>query len=446
MRIFVAQCVHTRTQADTRAINNVTMASKEQINSIKNRYKIVGNCDALNHAIDLATKVARVDLSVLVLGENGTGKEIVPRIIHDASARKGKKYLALNCGAIPEGTIDSELFGHAEGAFTGSVGRREGYFATADGGTLFLDEVGELPLQTQVRLLRVLETGEFIPVGSNEPRKTNVRIVAATNVDMRRAIREGRFREDLFYRLSAVTINIPPLRERGLDIDMLFRYFANENMQRFQIPPVRLNEAARQMLLRYPWPGNVRQLKNVVDSMSVLCEEREIGPEQLAQFIPADESHTQIAPIGANHSPASTSATIDNQDLDVIVKMIKGLALEVDTLKKEVAELKRSAQPIMIGHRNHGPQGNTTMFDAADIYEEIIGDEVTAETAATMNEQPSRPKTLQELEEKQIRDSLERNDGNRRKTALELNLSERTLYRKINEYGLNPKNNPKDSL
>lgn len=414
------------------------MASRERdLQNIKKHYNVVGNCDALNHALELAIKVARVDFSVLVLGENGVGKEVIPRIIHDASARKGKRYLAINCGAIPEGTIDSELFGHTEGAFTGSVGKREGYFAAADGGTLFLDEVGELPLQTQVRLLRVLETGEYIPVGSNEPRKTNVRIVAATNVDMKRAIREGKFREDLFYRLATVTINMPPLRERGMDIDMLFRKFALENAERFHKDAIRPNEAARQMILKYPWPGNVRQLKNVVDSMSILSDTNEITPAVLANFIPADESHTQIAPLTPDHSPAPTGMTIENQDLDVILHMIRSLAREVETLKKEVAELKHSAPPVMIGNKKGGFPTQPAAFDTADFIEEIITDDPVSDFTDIMIDE--RPKTIQQMEEEQIRESLERNNGNRRKTAQELNLSERTLYRKINDYGLNKK-------
>lgn len=423
------------------------MATKEQIlQPIKQRYNIVGNCDALNHALELAVRVARVDLSVLVLGENGSGKEIMPRIIHDASSRKGHKYLALNCGAIPEGTIDSELFGHTEGAFTGSVGKREGYFAAADGGTLFLDEVGELPLQTQVRLLRVLETGEYIPVGANEPRKTNVRIVAATNVDMKRAIQEGKFREDLFYRLSAVTINIPPLRERGTDIDMLFRKFALENQERYKMPPIRLNDSARAMLMRYPWPGNVRQLKNIVDSMSILCDEREITPETLSLFIPADDQHTQLASVNAHSMPTWGSASLEADDMAKLLVTIKQLADDVKKLKHDVAELKQrqgssqaegghdsSYGTIMIEHRAH--HGAAPAIQEDDFYEEIPEDSDTTAGAAAEN----RPLTLQEMEETQIRESLERNGGNRRKTAKELNLSERTLYRKINDYGLNRK-------
>ena len=427
------------------------MADKNQIlTQLKQHYHIVGNCDALNRALELSLKVARVDLSVLVLGENGSGKEIIPRIIHDSSNRKNKKYLALNCGAIPEGTIDSELFGHTEGAFTGSVGKREGYFAAADGGTLFLDEVGELPLQTQVRLLRVLETGEYIPVGSNEPRKTNVRIVAATNVDMKRAIREGRFREDLYYRLSAVTINIPPLRERGNDIDLLFRKFALENQDKYMMPPVRLNDKAREMLMRYPWPGNVRQLKNVVDSMSILSEERNITPETLALFIPADDTHTQVATLETQKVPMQIGGAINSDDIEMLWRTIEKLSKDVNALKEEVQELKKSKPHVSLQHLPHPKEyasSGVTFDHPADvevrsmpsdetIYEEII--DIDADSPA-QDAAGNRRKTLQEIEEEQIRESLKRNNGNRRKTAQELNLSERTLYRKINDYGLDRK-------
>lgn len=434
-----------------KAINPVkNMGDRDQIlKGVKQRYNIVGNCDALNRAIELALKVASVDFSVLILGENGTGKEIIPNIIHKESTRKKKQYLALNCGAIPEGTIDSELFGHEEGAYTGSVGKREGYFAAADGGTLFLDEVGELPLQTQVKLLRVLETGEYIPVGANEPRKTNVRIVAATNVDMKRAMREGRFREDLFYRLAAVTINIPPLRERGNDIDMLFRMFALENQNKYQTPPIRLNAAARDLLLKYPWPGNVRQLKNVVDSMSVLCEEREVTAETLKLFIPADELHTQLATVASNNFPQAEGATISSFDFAQLMQGLDRLVKDVEKLKVEVAELKRNARgnsmkahddsrfgQLMIEHRidqqTHQPA------DEEDLYEEIIPEEYAASPInAQSKEAEHKPRTMREVEEDLIRQALERNGGNRRKTANELNLSERTLYRKISEYGIN---------
>lgn len=297
--------------------------TEKELQSVKQRYGIVGNSDALNRAIETALKVARVDLSVLIQGENGVGKEIIPRIIHDASPRKNKRYLALNCGAIPEGTIDSELFGHVKGAFTGSVDSREGYFSAADGGTLFLDEVGELPLQTQVRLLRVLETGEYIPVGSSEVKKTDVRIVAATNVDMKQAIADRLFRQDLYYRLAAVPIAIPPLRERGNDVDILFRKFALEMSERYQMPPIRLNDAARSALLSYPWPGNIRQLKNVAETMSVTEDTREITPEILAHYINFQTEHTQLAVSGAHTALESTdtSARLD-KDTNTILQMI----------------------------------------------------------------------------------------------------------------------------
>ena len=260
-----------------------------QLLAIKQRYNIVGNCDELNRALEIALKIAPVDLSVLIMGENGVGKEIFPRVIHDHSLRKTKKYFAVNCGAIPEGTIDSELFGHEKGAFTGAVERREGYFSVANGGTLFLDEVGELPLPTQARLLRVLETGEYIPVGSSEVKKTNVRIVAATNVNMEQAIADHKFREDLFYRLNSVSISIPPLRDRGTDAFLLFRKFAYEMSEKYNMPAVRLNEDAQKLLLSYSWPGNVRQLKNLAENMSVTSEEREITSEILHSYLPKEK-------------------------------------------------------------------------------------------------------------------------------------------------------------
>lgn len=261
---------------------------------IKLRYGIVGNCEALDRALDIALKIAPVDLSVLVTGENGVGKEVFPRIIHDHSLRKNKKYFAVNCGAIPEGTIDSELFGHEKGAFTGAVERREGYFAVANGGTLFLDEVGELPAPTQARLLRVLETGEYIPVGASEIHKTDVRIVAATNVNMEKAIGEGKFREDLYYRLNSVSISVPALRERGDDVLLLFRKFALEMSEKYKMPPIRLDDEASRILVAYSWPGNVRQLKNVAENMSVTSEARVITPEILRRYLPEPKRHDQI--------------------------------------------------------------------------------------------------------------------------------------------------------
>lgn len=409
--------------------------SPKELQAVKQRYGIVGNCDALNRALETALKVARVDLSILIQGENGVGKEVLPRIIHDASARKGKKYLALNCGALPEGTIDSELFGHVEGAFTGSVGRREGYFSAADGGTLFLDEVGELPLQTQVRLLRVLETGEFIPVGSSEVKRTNVRIVAATNVDMQRAIAEGRFREDLYYRLAAVGIHMPALRERGNDIDMLFRKFALEMSERYNMPPVRLDEKAKQMLLQYPWPGNVRQLKNVAESMSVTADEREITPEILERYIPAATVHT--LPVLSNmHAPAQIAGQEAHYDEDreFVFKAIGMLRHEIEKLKLEIEDLRqgnavRTASP-QAAPQSFLPYHQEVPHELVPEAEEFVEDEKTDET------HDGQLPTKDDLERELIRKALIRFNGHRKQAADQIGISERTLYRKIKEYGL----------
>ena len=408
--------------------------SPKELQAVKQRYGIVGNCDALNRALETALKVARVDLSILIQGENGVGKEVLPRIIHDASARKGKKYLALNCGALPEGTIDSELFGHVEGAFTGSVGRREGYFSAADG-TLFLDEVGELPLQTQVRLLRVLETGEFIPVGSSEVKRTNVRIVAATNVDMQRAIAEGRFREDLYYRLAAVAIHMPALRERGNDIDMLFRKFALEMSERYNMPPVRLDEKAKQMLLQYPWPGNVRQLKNVAESMSVTADEREITPEILERYIPAATVHT-LPVLSNTHAPAQIAGQEAHYDEDreFVFKAIGMLRHEIEKLKLEIEDLRqgnavRTASP-QAAPQSFLPYHQEVPHELVPEAEEFVEDEKTDET------HDGQLPTKDDLERELIRKALIRFNGHRKQAADQIGISERTLYRKIKEYGL----------
>lgn len=409
--------------------------SPKELQAVKQRYGIVGNCDALNRALETALKVARVDLSILIQGENGVGKEVLPRIIHNASARKGKKYLALNCGALPEGTIDSELFGHVEGAFTGSVGRREGYFSAADGGTLFLDEVGELPLQTQVRLLRVLETGEFIPVGSSEVKRTNVRIVAATNVDMQRAIAEGRFREDLYYRLAAVAIHMPALRERGNDIDMLFRKFALEMSERYNMPPVRLDEKAKQMLLQYPWPGNVRQLKNVAESMSVTADEREITPEILERYIPAATAHT-LPVLSNTHAPAQIAGQEAHYDEDreFVFKAIGMLRHEIEKLKLEIEDLRqgnavRTASP-QAAPQSFLPYHQEVPHELVPEAEEFVEDEKTDET------HDGQLPTKDDLERELIRKALIRFNGHRKQAADQIGISERTLYRKIKEYGL----------
>ena len=275
---------------------------QERLQEIKRRYNVVGNCDALNHALDVCLQVASTDLSVLIVGESGVGKEILPRIIHDNSPRRREKYFAINCGSIPEGTIDSELFGHEKGSFTGAIGESEGYFGIADKGTLFLDEVGELPLATQARLLRVLETGEYIRVGGQSVRKTSVRIVAATNVNMHKAISEGRFREDLYYRLNTIPISLPPLRERGKDILLLFRLFAYQMMEKYRLPRIELTEGACRLLLKYKWPGNIRQLKNITEQLSVLSTEKVITEEMLLKFIPDDEESMALISNGKRSS------------------------------------------------------------------------------------------------------------------------------------------------
>lgn len=418
------------------------MTDKAQIlRNVKLRYGIIGNCDGLNTALTTAIKVAQSDFSVLVQGENGVGKEIIPRVIHDLSSRSNRKYLAVNCGAIPEGTIESELFGHVKGAYTGSVENREGYFAAADGGTLFLDEVGELPLQMQVRLLRVLETHEFLPVGSSEVRKTNVRIIAATNRNMKQAIAEGRFREDLYYRLAVVNLHIPPLRERGTDIDLLFRKFALENQERFKIPAIRLTEDAKRLLMQYPWPGNIRQLKNVVDSMTVQCESREITAEELARFIPADHQHTQMATLQPNTLPAHVGNTTQNLDTEALMRHIKDLTRQVAFLTEEVKALWQRMEDDAPKDEKNGQLSKHLLLPETPggshrELEEVEFEDVANETTTATPIERNVPKTREEMERELILQSLRRNNFNRRKAAAELGISERTLYRKIEKYGM----------
>ncbi len=415
------------------------MTDKEQVlRNIKKRYGIIGDCEGLNNALITAHKVARSDFSVLVQGENGVGKEIIPRIIHDLSPRSSKRYLAVNCGAIPEGTIESELFGHVKGAYTGSVENREGYFAAADGGTLFLDEVGELPLQMQVRLLRVLETHEFLPVGSSEVRRTNVRIIAATNRNMKEAIAQGKFREDLYYRLAVVNLSIPPLRERGKDIDLIFRKFANDNQERYSIPAIRLTEDARKMLMEYPWPGNVRQLKNVVDSMTVQCENREIDAEELAKFIHADMVHTQIATTGSSNLPTAAGSMAQNLDAEALMKHISYLTKQVAYLTERVDTLWKQVHNTPEKH-NTPYQNGLKLPYRSDLRTADTPEDVEYETLEDTPDEtilPNTPYTMEEAERQQIEHALRRNSNNRRKAAEELGISERTLYRKIQKYGL----------
>ena len=388
---------------------------------IKQRYGIVGNAEGLNRAIDVALKIAPVDLSVLIMGENGVGKEIFPRIIHDNSARKTKKYFAVNCGAIPEGTIDSELFGHEKGAFTGAVEKREGYFSVADGGTLFLDEVGELPLQTQARLLRVLETGEFIPVGSSQVKKTDVRIVAATNVNMDRAISDGKFREDLYYRLNSILITIPPLRERGEDATLLFRKFALDMSEKYKMPPIRLTEDAKAVLMHYSWPGNIRQLRNVAENMSVTAEEREITAEVLRQYIPEERPHNQLVV----SDPQVKEHSFENER-EILYQILFDLRRDVTELKKTVNEQLKN-QSGDLSDRKGLPAFNSHYVDP----------QTFAEAEEVRDGEETKPiLSLEEQEREAIGRVLEQNKGNRKLTAEQLGISERTLYRKIKEYDL----------
>ncbi len=419
------------------------------VQRVKQRYGIVGNCEALNRAIEIALKIAPVDLSVLVMGENGVGKESFPRIIHDHSLRKNKKYFAVNCGAIPDGTIDSELFGHEKGAFTGAVEQREGYFAVANGGTLFLDEVGELPMQTQARLLRVLETGEYIRVGSSEVRKTDVRIVAATNVNMEKAIAEGKFREDLFYRLNTVSISVPALRERGEDAILLFRKFALDMSEKYRMPSIRLTETAQRMLLAYSWPGNVRQLKNLAENMSVTSEEREITSEILTRYLPAESHSKELVTVGkANKETHSFEA-----ERELLYQILFDLRREVQELKQYVHGKDATA----FGNRRALEQKNMVYNDNQSVNynneteknvayweaEEVKDDEPTSNhptpTVSTnegMHPEPTSPQSLNELERDMIKRALEANNGRRKAAADQLGISERTLYRKIKEYAL----------
>lgn len=388
---------------------------------IKQRYGIVGNAEGLNRAIDVALKIAPVDLSVLIMGENGVGKEIFPRIIHDNSARKTKKYFAVNCGAIPEGTIDSELFGHEKGAFTGAVEKREGYFSVADGGTLFLDEVGELPLQTQARLLRVLETGEFIPVGSSQVKKTDVRIVAATNVNMDRAINDGKFREDLYYRLNSILITIPPLRERGEDATLLFRKFALDMSEKYKMPPIRLTEDAKAVLMHYSWPGNIRQLRNVAENMSVTAEERDITAEVLRQYIPEERPHNQLVV----SDPQVKEHSFENER-EILYQILFDLRRDVSELKKTVNE-QLKGQSRDLSDRKGLPAFNSHYVDP----------QTFAEAEEVRDGEETKPiLSLEEQEREAIGRVLEQNKGNRKLTAEQLGISERTLYRKIKEYDL----------
>lgn len=415
--------------------------SKLQI--IKQRYNVVGNCDALNRALDVALQVAPTDLSVLIIGESGVGKEIIPRVIHDNSPRKREKYFAINCGSIPEGTIDSELFGHEKGSYTGAIGESEGYFGIANKGTLFLDEVGELPMATQARLLRVLETGEYIRVGGQEIRKTNVRIVAATNVNMRKAISEGKFREDLYYRLNTIPINLPPLRERGNDILLLFRLFAMQMAEKYKLPKITLDDEAKQVMLKYKWPGNVRQLKNITEQMSVIAEKRVIDREEILRFIPQDTESTELALVDKGQGSHSYES-----EREILYKILYELRGNVSDLRRELNNVRKQLETYReleeTAHYRHlatdGAQTlPATTQDAFHPDDKEVEDAVAEEIQETRPQKEEESLNLNDNQRQMVVRALERNNGNRKKAAQELGISDRTLYRRIKEYGLEDK-------
>lgn len=428
----------------------------ENVQAIKQRFEIIGNDPKLNRAIEKAIQVAPTDISVLITGESGVGKENMPRIIHALSHRKHGKYIAVNCGAIPEGTIDSELFGHEKGAFTGATSTREGYFEVADGGTIFLDEVGELPLTTQVRLLRVLENGEFIKVGSSQVQKTNVRIVAATNVNMFEAIKKGKFREDLYYRLSTVEIMLPPLRDRKDDIHLLFRKFSSDFAHKYKMPPIKLNDDAVQLLLRYRWSGNIRQLRNIAEQISVLETTRDISLATLRSYLP--EEGTNLPAVVRDKKPESDFSN----EREILYKVLFDMRSDLNDLKKLTMELMQNGNTSKVQESNKGLiqriYGNPAEEKGHDFGERpstgvISGQNISHSEpviehhhddedeydddylfAETVEEEETL--RLDEKEVELIKKALERNKGKRKAAADELGISERTLYRKIKQYDL----------
>lgn len=424
----------------------------ESVQAIKQRFGIIGNNEKLNRAIEKAIQVAPTDISVLVTGESGVGKESIPKIIHSLSHRKHGKYIAVNCGAIPEGTIDSELFGHEKGSFTGATQTRSGYFEVADGGTIFLDEVGELPLPTQVRLLRVLENGEFLKVGSSKTQKTDVRIVAATNVNMTEAINEGKFREDLFYRLSTVDIHLPPLREREEDIHLLFRKFAADFAQKYKMPTIRLNDEATNLLLKYRWSGNIRQLRNVAEQISVLEQNREITTNTLKNYLP-DMGRNLPAVLGSRKSESDFGS-----EREILYKVLFDMQRDVNDLKKLTLELLKTGNVENVQKEHSGlikkiytPQEEDSFEELNDIIDDnnAQNDVEILEVRNAVNQEEAKDKYYfaEEIEEEEtlsikdkelelIKKALEKNQGKRKAAADELGVSERTLYRKIKQFGL----------
>ena len=403
---------------------------------IKQRFGIIGSSPELDRAISKAIRVAPTDISVMVSGESGTGKEVIPKIIHQMSARKHGPYIAVNCGAIPEGTIDSELFGHEKGSFTGATASRKGYFEVADGGTIFLDEVGELPLSTQVRLLRVLETGEFIKVGSSKTQKTEVRIVAATNVNMQTAIQKNQFREDLFYRLNTVQVNLPPLRDRKDDIHLIFRKFAMDFAEKYHMPSVRLDEDAVKLISAYRWPGNIRQLRNVTEQLSVVEERRMIDAITLKNYLPNNEEKT--LPVLYDDGK---SASNDYTEREILYKVLFDM-------KKDISDLKKLTHKLMKGELNYDEEKEKIVNEVYSEYDDIGQSQAIllpspsseqTEQTRTIQAQEIKPQeslSLQDKEIEMIKNALEKHRGKRKGAAAELGISERTLYRKIKQYDL----------
>ena len=403
------------------------------IQLIKQRFGIIGNHNGLNRAIDVALQVAPTDLSVLITGESGVGKETFPQIIHQFSQRKHGQYIAVNCGAIPEGTIDSELFGHEKGSFTGALADRKGYFEVADGGTIFLDEVGELPTPTQARLLRVLESGEFIKVGSSKVQKTNVRIVAATNVNLVQAVQEGKFREDLYYRLNTVPIQVPPLRERNEDIILLFRKFASDCAEKYRMPAVRLEEDARQLLLSYRWPGNVRELKNVTERISVIEEQREITADILRLYLP--NVSVEKFPVLVKTEQEQKQF---NSEREILYQVLFDMRKDVNELKKLVHEIMSGQIPMTSDVHDLSSVGSLSHVATPTSFSQPIQAPVHTIHSTIQDAEDVEEETLslEEVEKDMIRRALERHNGRRKNAAADLKISERTLYRKIKEYNL----------
>ncbi|MBK7131414.1 MAG: sigma-54-dependent Fis family transcriptional regulator [Bacteroidales bacterium] len=411
----------------------------KDLQNIKQRFGIIGNFEGLNRAIDIAVQVAPTDLSVLISGESGTGKEIFPQVIHSHSTRKHGQYIAVNCGAIPEGTIDSELFGHEKGSFTGASESRKGYFEVADGGTIFLDEVAELPLSTQVRLLRVLETGEFIRVGSSKVQKTNVRVIAASNVDVPNAIDNGKFREDLFYRLNTVPIKVPALRERGEDIFLLFRKFAVDFAEKYRMPAIRLDSESKNILLAYSWPGNVRQLKNITEQISIIEKEREITAPVLSTYLP-EYGGIKLPAVINRESEKSFSS-----EREILYKILFDMKSDMNDLKKLVFDLIRKGEVDLTFHDSNS-RVIKNLFREANNEEQVHSENDTStvefpphqvrndiqDTEEIIEESLS----LSDKEIEMIKKALEKYNGKRKMAANELGISERTLYRKIKEYGI----------